>query len=33
VGKKLHDKRVAIRERMERREIDRAMAAGRRRGR
>ena len=30
-GKKLHDKRVAIRERMERREIDRAMAAGRRR--
>jgi len=30
VGKKLHDKRVAIRERMERREIDRAMAAGRR---
>jgi len=33
VGEKLHDKRVAIRERMERREIDRAMAAGRRRGR
>jgi SsrA-binding protein len=33
VGKKLYDKRVAIRERMERREIDRAMAAGRRRGR
>jgi SsrA-binding protein len=31
-GKKLHDKRVAIRERMERREMDRAMAAGRRRG-
>jgi SsrA-binding protein len=31
-GKKLHDKRVAIRERMERREIDRALAAGRRRG-
>jgi SsrA-binding protein len=30
VGRKLHDKRVAIRERMERREIDRAMAAGRR---
>ena len=30
VGKKLHDKRAAIRERMERREIDRAMAAGRR---
>ena len=30
-GKKLHDKRVAIRERMERREIDRALAAGRRR--
>jgi SsrA-binding protein len=30
-GKKLHDKRVAIRERMERREIDRAMAASRRR--
>jgi SsrA-binding protein len=29
-GKKLHDKRAAIRERMERREIDRAMAAGRR---
>ena len=31
VGKKLHDKRASIRERMERREIDRAMAAGRRR--
>jgi SsrA-binding protein len=31
-GKKLHDKRAAIRERSERREIDRAMAAGRRRG-
>ena len=30
VGKKFHDKRAAIRERMERREIDRAMAAGRR---
>jgi len=30
-GKKLHDKRAAIRERMERREIDRALAAGRRR--
>jgi SsrA-binding protein len=30
-GKKLHDKRVAIRERMEKREVDRAMAAGRRR--
>lgn len=29
-GKKLYDKRVAIRERMERREVDRAMAAGRR---
>ena len=29
-GKKLHDKRVAIRERMERREVDRALAAGRR---
>jgi SsrA-binding protein len=29
-GKKLHDKRAAIRERTERREIDRAMAAGRR---
>jgi SsrA-binding protein len=29
-GKKLHDKREAIRERTERREIDRAMAAGRR---
>ncbi len=31
-GKKFHDKREAIRERTERREIDRAMAAGRRRG-
>jgi len=31
VGKKLHDKRAAIRERMEKREIDRAMAAGKRR--
>ena len=30
-GKKAHDKRASIRERMERREIDRAMAAGRRR--
>ena len=30
-GKKLHDKRAAIRERMEKREIDRAMAAGKRR--
>ena len=30
-GKKLHDKRVAIRERMERREIDRALAGARRR--
>ena len=30
-GKKLHDKRVAIRERMEKREVERAMAAGRRR--
>jgi SsrA-binding protein len=30
VGKKLHDKRAAIRERMERREIDRALAQGRR---
>ena len=29
-GKKLYDKRVAIRERMERREVDRAMARGRR---
>ena len=29
-GKKFHDKREAIRERTERREIDRAMAAGRR---
>jgi SsrA-binding protein len=32
VGKKLHDKRASIRERMERREMDRAMAAGKRRG-
>ncbi len=32
-GKKLHDKRAAIQERSVRREIDRAMAAGRRRGR
>ena len=31
VGKKFHDKRAAIRERMERREIDRALSAGRRR--
>lgn len=31
-GKKHHDKRAAIRERMEKREMDRAMAAGRRRG-
>ena len=30
-GKKLHDKREAIKERTERREVDRAMAAGRRR--
>jgi SsrA-binding protein len=30
-GKKLHDKRAAIRERSEKREIERAMAAGRRR--
>jgi SsrA-binding protein len=30
-GKKLFDKRASIRERMERREVDRAMAAGRRR--
>jgi SsrA-binding protein len=30
-GKKLHDKREAIRERMEKRDVDRAMAAGRRR--
>ena len=30
-GKKLHDKRAAIRERMERREVDRAMARGRQR--
>jgi SsrA-binding protein len=29
-GKKLHDKREAIRERSEKREVDRAMAAGRR---
>jgi SsrA-binding protein len=29
-GKKLHDKREAIRERTEKREVDRAMAAGRR---
>jgi SsrA-binding protein len=33
VGKKLHDKRVAIRERAARREMDRAMAAARRRPR
>jgi SsrA-binding protein len=33
VGKKLHDKRASIRERMEKREIDRAMAVGRRRAR
>ena len=32
-GKKLHDKRASIRERMEHREVERAMAAGRRRGR
>ena len=32
-GKKLHDKRESIRERMEKRDIDRAMAAGRRRER
>ena len=31
VGKKLYDKRAAIRERMERREVDRALAASRRR--
>jgi len=31
-GKKLHDKRATIRERTERREVDRALAAGRRRG-
>ena len=31
-GKKLHDKRAAITERTVKREIDRAMAAGRRRG-
>jgi len=30
-GKKLHDKRATIRERTERREVDRALAAGRRR--
>jgi SsrA-binding protein len=30
-GKKLHDKRATIRERMERREIERALASGRRR--
>ena len=30
-GKKLHDKREAIRERMQKRDVDRAMAAGRRR--
>jgi SsrA-binding protein len=30
-GKKLHDKREAIRERMEKRDVDRALAAGRRR--
>jgi SsrA-binding protein len=30
-GKKLHDKREAIKERTEKREVDRAMAAGRRR--
>ena len=30
-GKKLYDKREAIRERMEKRDVDRAMAAGRRR--
>ena len=30
-GKKLHDKRATIRERTERREVDRAMSAGRRR--
>jgi SsrA-binding protein len=32
-GKKLHDKRASIRERTERREIDRALAAARTRGR
>jgi len=32
-GKKLYDKRASIRERMEHREVERAMAAGRRRGR
>ncbi len=31
-GKKLHDKRATIRERMERREIERAVATGRRSG-
>ena len=31
-GKKLHDKRATIRERTELREVDRALAAGRRRG-
>ena len=31
-GKKLYDKREAIRERVEKREVERAMAAGRRRG-
>ncbi len=31
-GKKFYDKRASIQERTERREIDRAMAAGRRRG-
>ena len=31
-GKKLHDKRATIRERTEQREVDRALAAGRRRG-
>ena len=32
-GKKLHDKRESIRERMEKRDIDRAISAGRRRDR
>ena len=32
-GKKQYDKRASIRERMEQREVERAMAAGRRRGR
>jgi SsrA-binding protein len=32
-GKKQYDKRASIRERMEHREVERAMAAGRRRGR